>query len=58
MSVPPLSTALKSQFLDVEQPSQFNIITFIEDEGIFETQHLQLSQMNTEELADQLVEQA
>ncbi|KAK2740328.1 hypothetical protein FQN55_008909 [Onygenales sp. PD_40] len=32
MSVPPLSTAPESQFLDVEWLSQFDIVAFIEDE--------------------------
>ncbi|KAK2773224.1 hypothetical protein FQN52_004696 [Onygenales sp. PD_12] len=60
MSVPLLSTAPESQFSDIEQPSQFNIVTFIEDKGIFEMQCLQLSQLqpqNAEELVEQLAEQ-
>ncbi|KAK2788359.1 hypothetical protein FQN52_006683 [Onygenales sp. PD_12] len=55
MSVPSLSTTPESQFSDVEQLSQFNIVAFIENEGIFETQQLEIQLLNEEQHA-QLIE--
>ncbi|KAK2799355.1 hypothetical protein FQN50_008514 [Emmonsiellopsis sp. PD_5] len=53
--MPLLSTAPKSQFSDIECPSQFNLATFIDEAGIFETQLPDPTQpLNEKLLADHM----